>query len=89
MTYEFGEPRIIRLDITPTWYGERAAREQLLPLAVGRIMQSELAGARREIRLHMDGIELEVLNLSRRGQEPFDTIVAGERLRDQLSNLRA
>lgn len=87
MVSKAGEPRILKLDVTPSWYGQRDARNNLLPIAVAVILQHELAGKRREIRIHLEGIEIEVVNVIQEGDKAIDVRALGADLRDRLNAL--
>ena len=72
MVSRCGEPKFLRLDLTPTWWSDRERKTALAGVAITLIMAHELHGMHREIRLHLDGIEMEVLNVTMRGTEPCD-----------------
>lgn len=87
MVSKIGVPKVLKLDLTPSWYGVKDKRDNLLPIAVAVVLQHELAGQRREIRLHLEGIEIEVLNVVQRGDEVVDTRALGAELRARIESL--
>ncbi len=44
------DPKFVRVDVTPSWYWNREARSQLLPIAMLVFLQSELRPCHREFR---------------------------------------
>lgn len=81
-TRRIKDPKIVRLDITPSWYWHREARSQLLPLAMLVFLQHDLRPCHRELRMHLNGVELEVLNVADK-----DVVELGSDLQSRLSAL--
>ncbi len=84
-----GTPDFVRIDLTPTWYGRNDIKRELAPRAVALIMQSELRPLHRDIRFHLEGIELEVANCIERNGAPCDVRALGAALRESIEKLSA